>query len=178
MPRDRALTYEDLRAAPDDGHRYELLDGVLVVTPAPDVPHQVMVLALARLLWDAHPAGTAVVPAPVDWVPEPTTVLQPDVVVVDAAEVTEAHLTRTPLLVVEVLSPSTFRHDLGSKRLAYAGYGVPAYWVVDPEPPVTLVSFGLETDGYAEVARVAGHEPYEATVPFPVTVVPARLAEP
>ncbi|MFN2607157.1 MAG: Uma2 family endonuclease [Acidimicrobiales bacterium] len=88
-----------------------------------------------------------------------------------------AHLTRTPLLVVEVLSPSTRRHDLGSKRLAYAGYGVAAYWVVDPEPPVTLVAFGLQGGAYVELARVTGEAPYQASVPFAVTVLPARPGE-
>jgi len=179
LPWGRPLTYDDLEATPEDGHRYELLDGVLVVTPAPAVPHQVVVSGVFRALWDAHPSTTLILPAPVDWVPEPMTVLQPDVVVVGRDEAGQRKLTRVPLLVVEVLSPSTRRHDLGSKRLAYAGYGVPAYWVVDPEPPVTMVVFGPvpENDGYVEMARVAGDESFQATVPFHVTIVPARFAD-
>jgi Uma2 family endonuclease len=102
--------------------------------------------------------------------------LEPDVVVIEQNEATRTRLTGTPSLVVEVLSSSTRRQDLGSKRLAYAGYGVPAYWVVDPEPPVTLVAFRLEGDAYVEDAVVAGEEAYEAKWPFTLTVVPARLA--
>ncbi len=179
LPWGRPLTYDDLQGTPDDGHRYELVDGVLIVTPAPTARHQVVVLGVARALWEAHPAATAVLPAPVDWVPEPMTVLQPDVVVVEREEAGEPKLTRVPLLVVEVLSPSTRRHDLGSKLLAYAGYGVPAYWVVDPEPPVTLVVFGPgpESATFVETTRVAGDELFRATVPFDITLVPALLAD-
>ena len=162
---------------PDDGHRYELVDGSLLVTPAPAVAHQVIVAGLVRLLWEAHPPTTVVLPAPVDYVPEPTTVLQPDVVVAERQEASERRLTRVPLLVVEVLSHSTRRHDLGSKRMAYAGYGVAAYWLVDPEPPVTLTVLHLAGDRYTEVARVVGDDDYRASLPFEVTIVPARLAD-
>ncbi len=177
LPWGRDLTVDDLEAMPDDGHRYELIDGSLLVTPAPGVPHQLVAFALARLLWEARPADTLVLPAPVDWVPEPTTVLEPDVVVIKQNEATRTRLTGTPSLVVEVLSPSTRRQDLGSKRLAYAGSGVPAYWVVDPELPVTLIVFRLEGDAYVEEAMVAGEDAYQATFPFDVTVVPGRLAD-
>lgn len=177
LPWGRELTVDDLDEMPDDGRRRELVDGVLVVTPAPGVPHQVVVANLVRLLLDTHVDGTVVLPAPVDWVPEGTTVLQPDVVVVERAEAGEARLTRVPLLVVEVLSPSTRSYDLGMKRLAYARRRVPVYWVVDPTPPVTLTVFHLEGDAFVEVAAVSGTEPYQAGTPFHVTVVPARLAD-
>jgi Uma2 family endonuclease len=177
LPWGEPLSVEDLDSMPDDGHRYELIDGVLVVTPAPAVPHQVVVGGVLRALWHAHTEDTIVLPAPVDWVPGPSTLLQPDVVVAERGEAGEPRLTRPPLLVVEVLSPSTRRYDLGSKGLAYAGYGVPAYWVVDPEPPVTLLVFRSGGDVHTEVARVQGEEAYRATVPFEVTIVPARLAD-
>ncbi len=177
LPWGRPLTDEDLEELPDDGHRYELIDGALVVTPAPGGPHQAVVAGLVRSLWDNHPPTTAILPAPIDYVPEPTTVLQPDVVVVERHEAAQRRLTRVPLLVVEVLSASTRRQDLGSKRLAYAGHGVPVYWVVDPEPPVSLTVLHLRGDGYVEVARVTGDDAYRASVPFDVTVVPARLAD-
>jgi len=177
MPAGVPLTYEDLRSFPDDGRRYELIDGTLVVTPAPGVPHQVVVGALYRILFAARPKGTAVLPAPLDFVPDPETVLQSDVLVFDAKEVDQPRLTRTPLLVVEVLSPSSRSQDLGSKLLAYAKAGVPAYWVIDPEPPVELRAFHLEGTEYQAVARVAGDEGFEATVPFPVTILPSALRE-
>jgi Uma2 family endonuclease len=177
MPAGVPLTYEDLQSFPDDGRRYELIDGTLIVTPAPTGPHQVVVAALYRVLFAARPDGTAVLPAPVDFVPDPATVLEPDVVVIDADEALEPHLSRTPHLVVEVLSPSTRAQDLGSKLLAYAAAGVPAYWVVDPEPPVELQVFRLEGSAYRLVGRAVGEEQLQIVVPFPVTVVPSRLRE-
>jgi len=81
MVKDGALlAYGDLRDLPDDGRRYELLDGALVVTPAPGSRHQVIVGALYRLLWAARPSGTTVMVSPIDFVPRPDTVLQPVVV--------------------------------------------------------------------------------------------------
>lgn len=177
VPAGTPLTYEDLQTFPDDGRRYELIDGTLIVTPAPGVPHQVVVLALYRTLFAARPQGTAVLAAPLDFVPDPVTVLEPDVLVFDAGEVDQPRLTRTPHLVVEVLSPSTRAQDLGSKLLAYAKAGVPAYWIVDPEPPVTLQVFALEGAAYRLVGNAAGDERFRAVVPFPVDIVPSRLRE-
>ena len=177
VPAGIPLTYEDLQRFPDDGRRYELIEGTLVVTPAPGVAHQVVVAALYRILFAARPDGTAVLPAPVDFVPNPTTVLEPDILVFDADEADQSRLTKTPHLVVEVLSPSSRSQDLGSKLLAYAKAGVPAYWVVDPEPPVELRAFHLEGSEYRSVARLAGDEVFEAVVPFPVAVVPSQLRQ-
>ena len=77
---------------------------------------------------------------------------------------------------VEVLSSSTRRIDLGTKRLAYQDAGVPAYWLVDPDiPSVTVLR--LAGGSYLEEAVVTGEEAYDADFPYPVTVVPARLVE-
>jgi Uma2 family endonuclease len=177
LPSGVLLTYEDLRDVPDDGRRYELLDGALLVTPAPGGRHQVVVGALYRLLWAARPAGSTVLVSPIDFVPRPETVLQPDVVVVDQEEADEPRLTRSPLLVVEVISPSSRTVDLGAKRYAYAEASVAHYWVVDPEPPTTVVAFELVGTGYQEVARVVEADRYEAIKPFPIVVVPETLRE-
>jgi Uma2 family endonuclease len=83
-----------------------------------------------------------------------------------------------PLLVVEVLSPSTRLYDLNTKRFAYEKMGVPSYWILDPTEPGALVAFELDDAGrYREVAHVEGDEEFAATRPFPVTVVPARLLD-
>lgn len=160
---------------PDDGRRRELIHGVLLVTPAPELGHQRVVLRLARLLEDHAPPGVEVFVAPVDVVPEPTTVLQPDVLVVRAEDATGRHLTGMPLLAVEVLSPSSRHQDLGSKLLAYEEAGVAVYWVFDPEPPGELVVYLLDAGRYREAARVSGATGHDADEPFPLRIVPAQL---
>ena len=85
------------------------------------------------------------------------------------------NLRRAPVLVVEVLSGSTRRIDLGTKRLAFEAAGVPSYWLVDPDEPGLIV---LELAGghYEEAARVTGAESWTAASPFPVRIVPVELA--
>ena len=102
------------------------------------------------------------------------TVLQPDIVVARSADFGEDNLQRTPLLVVEVLSVSTRRIDLGTKRLVFEGAGVPSYWLVDPDEP-SLTALELEEGVYREAARVTGEQPYIASTPFPVRIVPTDL---
>lgn len=170
------FTYDDLQGMPDDGHRYELLDGALLVTPSPGTAHQVCVGALYRLLHHHRRPGHVVMIAPFDYVISPATVLEPDVVVARREDLGEVNLPATPLLVVEVLSTSTRRVDGTAKRLAYEEAGVPAYWMVDPAgPSVTVLEL---VDGrYEERATVAGDEPHTASSPFAVTVTPARLLD-
>ena len=174
LPRNVALTYDDLRAMPDDGHRYELVDGTLIVTPAPKIPHQRVVGRLIVVLSQAAPDEYEVLPAPVDYVVSERTVLQPDVLVARRSELGLDNLRRAPVLVVEVLSGSTRRIDLGTKRLAFEAAGVPSYWLVDPDEPGLIV---LELAGghYEEVARVSGDEAWTAVRPFPVRIVPTEL---
>src|SRR5207302_4284629 len=135
LPRGAPLTYDDLQAMPDDGHRYELVDGVLIVTPSPKIVHQQVLRRLLILLDAAAPADVDVLPAPTDYVVSEHTVLQPDLLVARTADLGEANLERTPLLVVEVQSPSTVRIDRGTKRLVFEAAGDPTYWLVDPDEP-------------------------------------------
>ena len=170
------FTYHDLQAMPDDGHRYELLDGALLVTPSPGTAHQVSVGALYRLLHQHRRPGDIVMIAPYDYVISDSTVLEPDVLVARRDDLGTANLAATPLLVVEVLSPSTRRIDRTAKRSAYEEAGVPAYWIIDPTiPSVTVLEL---VDGtYQEAVVVAGESSYGATVPFPVPLTPARLLD-
>ena len=168
------FTEDDLAAMPEDGHRYELVDGALIVTPAPNIRHQTCVTALAMLLYAARREEHRVLVAPVDVRLSAGTILQPDVVVARQKDFSEARLEGAPLLAVEVLSASTRLTDLGTKRLVYEAAGVPAYWLVDPDVP-SLTVLHVEEGRYVEHALVTGDEPYEADFPFPVTVVPAQL---
>jgi Uma2 family endonuclease len=130
-------TYDDLRAMPDDGKRYELIDGVLVVTPAPSYEHQEVsgnVFAPLRNFVRTNRLGK-VYDAPADIRFSEGAIVQPDVFFVSNAR---RHLLRggqtlegAPDLIVEVLSPSTRDVDLGRKLALYAASGVPEYWTVD-----------------------------------------------
>jgi Uma2 family endonuclease len=174
LPRSRPLTYADLDDMPDDGHRYELIDGTLIVTPAPRMLHQRVVVNLVGLLRESCPSELEVFVAPFDVVLGAHTVMQPDVLVARRAELTEHNLPAAPVLAVEVLSSSTRRIDLGTKRLAFEAAGVPSYWVVDPDEP-SLTVFELDGAAYREVALIVGPETWESTLPFTVRVRPADL---
>jgi len=169
------LTYDDLRQFPDDGYRYELVDGELLVTPAPSTAHQRAVTQLIILLGHAVPAEMEVLVGPVDWYVRPTTYFEPDLVVVRRdARADDQKLLEPPVLAVEVLSPSTRYRDVGLKRRAYEDAGLSWYWVVDPLDPRLAVD-RLVDGRFVEQAVVRGDERYATTEPFRVEVVPAGL---
>lgn len=178
------LTVADLEAFPDDGHRYELIDGVLVVTPAPGFSHQMVVMQLSRRLDEAAPSRLAVLPAPFAIHPdaangrpesEQSTELQPDVLVAERAAFTSKDLPGAPLLAVEVLSPSTQLFDRNLKKAAYERMGAAHFWLIDPQGP-QLRAYALGVDGgYRLVAQVSGDEVFRTEQPFPVEFRPADL---
>ena len=174
LPRSVPLTYDDLQTMPDDGHRYELVDGVLIVTPAPLIPHQRVVRNLMGLLLPAVPDDLEVFSAPVDYLVSSLTVLQPDLLVARRADVGHRNLQHPPVLVIEVLSPSTRRIDAGAKRLAFEAAGVPHYWLIDPDEP-SIVALDLVDGTYVEAAHVTVTAAFETTTPFPFAVAPADL---
>jgi Uma2 family endonuclease len=129
-------TAEMARELPDDGKRYEVLDGELFVTPAPELRHQTAAGRLFVVLdayVRAHSLGLALM-SPADIEFSPRRLVQPDVFV---APVTARGRPRdwrdisSLLLAVEVLSPSTARTDRQRKRGIYQSQGVPEYWIVD-----------------------------------------------
>jgi Uma2 family endonuclease len=138
-PRQGCWTYEDYAALPDDGNRYEIIDGVLYVSPAPNILHQIVVTRFVFYLTlhvDLAGLGRVLV-APTDVeLSLRDTPLQPDVIVVlnDNLGILEqgARVIGAPDLVVEVASPSTARYDRREKLDAYARAGVREYWIVDP----------------------------------------------
>lgn len=176
LPRGRAYTRADLDTMPDDGHRYEIVDGTLVVTPAPSPRHQVVVVNLVLALSPACADELRVLTAPLDVALATDTVLQPDVLVARRSDLTERDLPTAPVLAIEVLSPSTRRVDLTLKRSRYEAAGCPSYWVVDPDQPSVTV-WELREESYVEVAHVAGDELLEVARPFPVVLTAAQLLE-
>lgn len=173
LPQSRALTRADLELMPDDGHRYELIDGTLIVTPSPSFAHQRAVMSLVRLLIQP-PAHLELLAAPFDIPLAEDTVLQPDVVVVTRTADVYNPADPELLLAIEVLSPSTRLIDLNLKKARLEQAGTPSYWVVDPVEPM-LIAWGLREGTFVEVARVSGEESWTASVPFDVTICPADL---
>ncbi len=177
LPADRPLTVADLDLTPDDGCRYELDDGVLVVSPAPMPIHQRVLHRLAVLLQAACPPDLEIVPGPGVAMDE-TNYRIPYLVIVRAGSIAiaDANVTRPPELAVEIAWPSTARYDRNRKKAVYAEFGIPAYWIVVPDPgQPSLTAFGLSGGSYAEVGRALGNEPFVAATPFPVEIVPAEL---
>ncbi len=176
LPRSRPLRRDDLDELPDDGHRYELVDGALIVTPAPSYRHQDVVGNLYTTLKNACPPELKVLLGPFDVVLAEDTVLQPDLLVAPRRDFTARDRPAALLLAVEVLLPSTRLVDLSLKRVRYQAARCPAYWVVDPEDP-SLTAWELQGEEYVEVAHVAAGVAYAAATPYPVTVVPTDLLD-
>jgi Uma2 family endonuclease len=169
------FTIHDLDRMPDDGRRYELVDGALIVSPRPIVWHQKVAFQLAKVLDEACPQELDVIPGPAVTISD-VTEFDPDIVVIHRRQLGDTRLIGPPLLIVEVRSPSTAVIDLNRKKAAYQEFGVPSYWIVNPDrtnPELTV--FELADGGYEQVAQVAGDTPFPAKRPFPVDVVPSRL---
>ena len=158
----RLLTYNDLFALPDDGKRYELIDGVLVEMPSPSFFHGRLVLELIRLI-DAYltPRGLSrfLFTAPVDVRLSDTVVVAPDIFVV-SPERTDAFsnppaVSGPPDLIVEVLSPWNRAHDQITKRALYEQAGVPEYWIADQAAAAMAVNV-LRDGRYVEHPIVDG----------------------
>src|SRR5205809_8068166 len=127
-------TVDDLEHFPDDGNRYELLDGVLLVTPQAAAPHQIIA---SRIQWELAASlqkpGLAHVVGPGAVVRRPRTQLQPDILVYSArfAPTTDWRRISDHWLAVEVLSNSSQVYDREFKRDAYLKLGVRQLWLVD-----------------------------------------------
>ncbi|WP_166346997.1 Uma2 family endonuclease [Phytoactinopolyspora limicola] len=168
-------TVDDLTQLPeDDGLRYELIDGTLIVSPAPNFTHQRVARRLTLLLEEACPPHLEVFFAPLDWQPDRRNSLEPDLLVVAKDDLGDGPITAPLRLAVEVLSPSSRLRDTKLKYAKYAEGGVASYWIVDPAEP-SLVAYDLHDGQYVEVARGASHDAVTLNRPYPVTVTPSSL---
>jgi Uma2 family endonuclease len=174
LPYGRPLTWADLEMMPDDGHRYELIDGVLIVSPAPRPSHQRAVVSLVRVLAQACPPDLEALVGPVDVRLADDTVVEPDLIVARRSDLTDRGLLHAPRLAVEVLPPGNRGTDLVSKRNRYESSGCPSYWIVDPDVP-SLLALELRDGRYTEVASVKADESFHASSPYAVTFTPAAL---
>ena len=165
----------DIWDTPDDGKRYEVIDGGLFVTPPPVTRHQV---ASFELSWRIgayvaqHPIGR-MLPAPIGVVLDDENGLQPDLVFVSRdreAIIGERGIDGAPDLVVEVLCPSTRSRDRGIKMHRYAAAGVTHYWMLDPRSKA-LEAYKLGEDGYAVLGTLASGEIFRPEL-FPGLEIP------
>lgn len=167
-------TYDDYAALPDDGQRWEMFDGWLVSSPSPTYGHQdISALLHHELLKALYETGLArVVAAPMDVVLAENVVLEPDLVVLRNERlhlITRRGIEGPPDLVVEILS-STRSRDWNEKRALYSRFGVPEYWIVDPDAE-TVHLLRPENGTLTEIERV--EKPGTITSPqFPRLAIP------
>jgi len=157
-----ALTYADYAALPNDGNRYEILDGELFVTPSPASRHQIVLANLVSVLSPyVRQRGTGMVLfAPLDVIFADTSIAVPDLIYLDNERrslLSNRGMEGPPTLVVEILSPSTARTDRRRKFALYARFGVDFYWIIDPIER-TLEAFRREATGYVLTRRAISGE--------------------
>lgn len=131
-------TVDDLARMPDDGNRYEIIDGELLVTPAPRLGHQLAVVELVKILGPyADSLGLRLFVAPTDVRVSRKSQVEPDLFVVPRSSAPDHRalfvMMHGVLLAIEILSPSTAKVDRGEKRVLYQAQGVAEYWIVDVE---------------------------------------------
>ncbi|MBI4872247.1 MAG: Uma2 family endonuclease [Candidatus Riflebacteria bacterium] len=161
LPQPILVTVEDLFEMPEDGNRYELIDGRLHVTPPPTTRHQrvVMQVILRLAAWSEAQNRGKWFFAPCGVILDDTTMFQPDAFFVSRERVAEIVQEKAvygaPDLIVEVLSPGTARRDRTVKTLAYASSGVREYWLIAPDAACVTV-LTLVGARYEELGLVSG----------------------
>ena len=169
------LTYEDYCALPNDGRRYEILEGELAVTPSPSRAHQRVSGNLFVILYThVRERGLGeVFHAPFDVILEKTSVVVPGLLFVSRDRlgiVTDRGVEGAPELIVEILSSGTVQRDRVEKAQLYARHGVPHYWLVDPEARA-IEAFELVEGQYRRTARLAGEATFVPSL-FPGLAIP------
>jgi len=177
-PEQGRWTYEDWLRLPDDGWRYEVLDGELHMTPPPSIEHQYRSIQLLNRMVNhanAHDLGI-VLSAPIGVrLPSQPVPIEPDIVFVSAARraiVDQQYIEGAPDLVVEILSPSNWPYDRNTKFKLYEAAGIPEYWIVDYRQR-TVEVFILQDGAYtleAGILREGDAARSRALVGFEVAV--------
>ena len=179
-PEQGKWTYADYAAIPADGRRYEIVEGVLYMSPSPSPKHQLVcgnIHADLRTFVRERKLGQVFI-APLDVELSPGTVVQPDVLVVLERRreiITPTRIIGAPDLVVEVASPGTQTHDRSRKLIAYAEGGVPECWLADPDAEtVELLILAAEQKEYRSQGVFRGGAVFPSVV-IPDFDVPVRL---
>ena len=159
-------TYDDYLTLPDDGKRYEIIEGELYMTPAPITLHQLVSGRLFRIIDDfvrKYDLGQALY-APVDVVLSMTDVVEPDIVFVAKERfhiIAKKNIVAAPDLVIEILSESSANTDRTTKKALYEKYGVKEYWIVDPDEQ-TVELFVRKENEFSRVGVFAGNQTVES----------------
>lgn len=138
IPLQKTFTYQDYLKLPEDGNRYEVIEGELVMVAAPYSFHQYVSQNIEfelRIFLKSNELGQYY-HAPIDVVLSDTTIVQPDIIFISRDNMkilTEKNITGSPDLVIEIISPSTAYYDLIEKKEIYERHGVREYWLVDPK---------------------------------------------
>ena len=138
LTQSKVFTYQDYLDLPEDGNRYEVINGDLIMVPGPNTDHQNVSGNLEfelRMFVKKHQIGK-VYDAPYDVVLSENNVFQPDIMFVsneNSKIIKEKNITGAPDLIMEISSPATGYYDLTEKKEIYAEFGVKEYWIVDPK---------------------------------------------
>jgi Uma2 family endonuclease len=171
--------YARWETLPDDGHRYEIIDGVLYMTTAPSNFHQWIVRRLDRLVGiPLEDHGLAFVfTAPIGVIMPGCDPVQPDFLAIrreNASIIVNRRIRGVPDLIVEVLSPSNHEQDTQIKRHAYAQAGVAEYWIVRPASRDVLVC-SIPDAILGDYASSQLHQEQLTSTVFPITLTVAEL---
>lgn len=169
--------YEDLLTFPDDGQRYEIIDGELYVLPSPWFAHANTIANLLLLFLPIRSHVAYLLTGPLDVFFSGADPVEPDIMVLmpdRGSLVSKRGIECAPNLLIEVLCPFNPRHDLITKRALYARGGVPEYWLVDPSA-ATIEVLVLAGAVYRTHVRAAGDMPVTSTV-LPSLTFPASAA--
>lgn len=173
-------TYEDYLKMPDEpGYRLEIIDGILIKEPSPNIMHQRISRRLQRMLedyfWEHDPKGE-IFNSPLDVTLKNINVVQPDLLYISSAqnEITkDTHIDGAPVLLVEIISPSSRRKDRLQKLQLYQREGVEHYWIVSPEDR-TLECFYLADGIYSLLVTGIDDDVIEHPI-FPELIIPLRV---
>lgn len=178
---ERPLTYGDLLTTPDDGNCYEIINGVLFVSPAPSLAHQIVAASLYDAINDharRHRLGRCLF-APLDVRLSPFDIVEPDILFLKQDQLStyrkSGHIEGAPTLVVEIISPSSATTDTVNKAALYARAGIPEYWLADPARRMFRMLV-LQPDGtYRDAAPEKDR--YHSAVLDGLVIDPAQIFE-
>jgi Uma2 family endonuclease len=154
----KVYTYEDYLKLPDDGNRYEILNGELIMTAAPYIPHQricgKLFIELTNFITKNNIGEVFIAPCDVFF--DEKNVYQPDIIFISSENkniIIEANIKGSPDLLIEIISPSTAYYDLFEKKEIYEKFGVKEYWIIDPQKHWIEI-YTLKQNKYSLFSRI------------------------